>query len=108
MKSATISSAYAVQVFEPDPDAVYTIEAASHITRIPRHTIAVYCRHGLVTPVVDPERGGWFFDDSAIRTLRRIECLRREHGANLSAIGLIFDLLRRVEKLQQELRFLRV
>lgn len=97
----------ALQLFEPEPELVYTIEAASRITSIPKHTIAVYCRYNLVSPVVDPDRGGWFFDDEAIRRLRHIEHLRVEREANLKAISLIFDLMRQVEDLQRELRFLR-
>lgn len=108
MNATLTETPWELQVFEPDPEAAYTIETVSHITRIPRHTIAVYCRHHLVRPVVDPEHGGWFFDDEAIRTLQRIEQLRTTHGASLDAIGLIFGLMRQVEDLEQRLRFLRL
>ncbi len=98
----------AVQTFEPGPDVAYTIETVSRITQIPRHTIAVYCRHGLVSPVTDPKSGGWFFDDQAIRTLRQIEQLRAAHGANLEAIALIIGLMRHVQDLEKRLRILRL
>ena len=108
MNVAVTTTPFAVQVFEPGPEMAYTIETVSRITHIPRHTIAVYCRHRLVSPVVEPEHGGWFFDDEAIRRLRRIEHLRTVHGASLGAIGMIFRLIRQVEDLQERLRFLRL
>ena len=108
MNSTMTQTASAIEVFEPEPNVAYTIETVSRITQIPRHTIAVYCRHGLVTPVVEPEHGGWFFDDEGIRTLRRIEHLRESHGASLEAIGLIFGLMRQLEDLQERMRFLRL
>jgi DNA-binding transcriptional MerR regulator len=40
-----------------------------------RRTILVYCKHGLLTPVVDPVDNGYYFNDEAIRMLRRIEAL---------------------------------
>lgn len=97
-----------IEVFEPEPNVAYTIETVSRITQIPRHTIAVYCRHGLVAPAVDPEHDGWFFDQEGIRTLRRIEQLRESHAASLDAIALIFGLMRQVEDLQQRLRLVRL
>jgi DNA-binding transcriptional MerR regulator len=96
-----------VQMFEPDPSAAYTIETVSRITRIPRHTIAVYCRHRLVSPVVEPEIGGWFFDEQGIRTLRRIEQLRRTRDASLGAIEMIFALARQIEELEERLQLVR-
>ena len=98
----------ALQVFEPEADAAYSIEVVSRITHIPRRRIAVYCRHHLVSPVVEPDRSGWFFDEEGIRTLRQIEQLRTMHGASLPAIELIFDLMRQVENLQDQLRFVRL
>ena len=44
----------ALQLFEPDPQTVYTIEATAHFVDMPRRTILVYCKLGLVSPVVDP------------------------------------------------------
>jgi MerR family transcriptional regulator, heat shock protein HspR len=98
---------HALQVFEPDPQAVYTIEATAHMVDVPRHTILVYYKYGLVSPVVDPEHGGYFFNDEAIRLLRRIEYLRAVRGVNLDGIKMILDLTSEVERLRDEVRFLR-
>lgn len=94
----------ALQVLEPNPHAVYTIEVAAHLARVPRRLIVLYCKHGLVSPVSDPARG-WNFDNDAIRVLRQIEYLRLVYGLNLAAIKLVFGLMEEVERLRGELRF---
>ena len=96
----------ALQLFEPDARTVYTIEAASSLAQVPRRVIVVYFKHGLVSPVVDPMCGGWYFNDEAIRILRRIEYLRTACGINLVGIKLIMDLVKEVEQLRDEVRFI--
>ena len=96
-----------LQLFEPDARAVYTLEAAARLTQLPRRLIAVYFRHGLVSPVMDPACSGWYFNDEAIRILRRIEYLRTTCGLNMAGIKLIMDLAREVELLREELDFRR-
>jgi DNA-binding transcriptional MerR regulator len=110
MKTITDNSAdavHTVQLFEPDPGTAYTIEAVGHIAGVPRRVILVYCKHGLLAPVVDPEYGGFYFDDEAIRTLRRIEYLHNTCGINLEGIKMILHLINEVEWMRSELRFLR-
>jgi DNA-binding transcriptional MerR regulator len=94
------SSVSAVQLFEPDPDVVYTIEAAGQIAHTPRRTILIYCRHGLVSSVTNPAREGYYFDLDAIRTLRRIAFLRADCGVNFVGIKLILRLLNEMERVQ--------
>ena len=96
-----------LQLFEPDARAVYTLEAAASLTQLPRRLIAVYFRHGLVSPVMDPACSGWYFNDEAIRILRRIEYLRSVCGLNIVGIKLIMDLAREVDRLREELNFRR-
>jgi DNA-binding transcriptional MerR regulator len=108
MKLPPIASALtALELYEPDPDVLYPIDIAAAMARVPRRRIALYYRHGLVSPVLDPECGGWYFNDDAIRELRRIEHLRSTCGMDLRAIGLMLDLLKEVERLREEVRFLR-
>ena len=97
----------ALQLFEPDARAVYTLEVAARLTQLPRRLIAVYFKHGLVSPVMDPACSGWYFNDEAIRILRRIEYLRTACGLNMVGIKLIMDLAREVERLREELNFRR-
>jgi DNA-binding transcriptional MerR regulator len=101
------TSVMALQLFEPDARSVYTIETAAHLAQVPRRLIALYFKHGLVSPVMDPACGGWCFNDEAIRALRRIQYLRTDCGINLAGIKLIMDLMQEVEQLREEVRFLR-
>ena len=96
----------ALRIFEPDPDAVYSIEFTERLTQIPRRTIAVYVKHRLVSPLVE-QGGGMYFDEEAIRMLRRIEQLRISYGVNLPGIKMILRLLDELEQRQIELRFRR-
>ena len=98
---------HAIQLFEPDGDTVYTIEAAAHIAQVARRSILVYYKYGLVSPVVDPECGGYYFNDEAIRTLRRIQYLRTQCGVSLVGIKMILRLTNEVERLRAEARFFR-
>lgn len=97
----------AVELFEPAQNATYSIEEAARLTQVPRRLIAVYFRHGLVTPAANPEIGGWYFDNEGIRTLRQIERLQSSLGMNLMAVKLVLQLGHEVELLRREVRFLR-
>jgi MerR family transcriptional regulator/heat shock protein HspR len=97
----------AMQLFEPDPNAVYTLEVAERLARVPRRLIAIYHKHGLVSSITDPAENGFLFDDEGIRTLRRIEYLRSVCGVNFFGVKLIVALMREAEQLRREARFLR-
>jgi DNA-binding transcriptional MerR regulator len=96
----------ALQHFEPDTHAVYTIETAAQLAHLPRRTILIYCKHGLISPVIDPQCGGYYFNDEAIRNLRRIEYLRTVCGINLVGIKMILRLMNEAERLRAEMRSL--
>ncbi|SPE59958.1 MerR family transcriptional regulator (modular protein) [Verrucomicrobia bacterium] len=95
-----------LQLFEPDPDAIYTIEAAANLAQVGRHRILVYYKQGLVSPVVAPECGGYYFNDEGVRTLRRIDYLHTNRGINLEGTRMILQLQNEVERLRSEVRFL--
>jgi DNA-binding transcriptional MerR regulator len=95
-----------LQIFEPDPGTVYSIEITERLTQIPRRTIAIYVKHRLVSPVVE-QSGGMFFNEEAIRMLRRIEQLRTSYGVNLPGIKMIMRLVEELEQRQTESRFRR-
>ena len=97
----------AVQAFEPEPGQVYTVEAAAYLAGVSRRTLLLYCRSGVVRPQVDPRYGALLFDDTSIHAVRRAELLRTEQGLTLAGVSLIFELLRELEGLREELRFLR-
>lgn len=107
MKFSEENTNQAIQLFEPDPDAVYTLEVAERLARVPRRRIAVYYKHGVVSPVVDPACGGFYFNDEGIRMLRRIEHLYSVCGINLGGVKMIITLMNEAERLRTEARFLR-
>src|SRR5258707_5136784 len=83
------------------------IETVAEITRTSRHLIVVYCRHGLIQPIANPDEGGWIFDEEVIHRLRRIESLRTEFGMNLEGVRMFLELSNDLDELRNELRFWR-
>ena len=96
-----------IQIFDAQPGALYTLDAAAHLTGVSRRSILIYCKSGLVRPRLDEEYGAMSFDEQAIYNIRKIELLRGAHGVNLSGIKMIFELMEEVKRLQDEIRFLR-
>jgi DNA-binding transcriptional MerR regulator len=95
-----------IQLFEPLPDALYTIETTSRIVDVPRRTILVYCKHHLVSPATGTADHGYYFDGDAIHTLRRIETLRTVCNKDFAGIKIILDLTAALERLRRDIRLL--
>lgn len=100
-------SAGALELFQPQPDVFYNLEATAHLAGVSRRSILIYCRAGLVRPVVQPPYGVLEFTEEAIYTVRRIEHLRTVHGLDLVWLKTMADLVEEVERLRAELRFWR-
>ena len=101
------SPTFAIELFQPNPDVLYSLDAAAHLAGIPRRSILIYCRAGLVRPVFQPPYGVMAFTEEAIHTLREIERVRVVHGIGVAWIKTLFELLDEVERLRAEVRFLR-
>jgi DNA-binding transcriptional MerR regulator len=99
------SSSEGLQVNEPSPGVVYSLDAVVHLTGVSRRSILVYCKSGLVRSGGDPQQGEFSFDDEAIYRIRRVEHLRLVHGVNLAGIRMIFDLMNELQRLENEMRF---
>ena len=97
----------AIQLFEPDPNTIYTLELAERFTRVPRRLIAIYYKHGLVSTIADPIECGFLFNEKGIRALRRVEYLRSACGINLAGLKMIVALINETERLRRQSRFLR-
>ena len=97
----------ALELFQPKPNVFYSLDATAHLAGVPRRSILIYCRAGLVRPVVQPPYGVMEFTEEAIYTVRRIERLRTFQGIDLAVLKTMFDLLNEVERLRAEVRFLR-
>lgn len=106
LRPITKASSHEIELFEPPPDAVYTIEATSYLVDVPRHTIMVYCKHRLLSPVISARDTGYSFDREGIRALRRIQALRTICGDDLAGIRIILELTTALEQLRSEVRSL--
>lgn len=95
-----------LQLFQPSPDTLYTLDVTARLTNMSRHGIIVCAKRGLISSYRD-EMGAYYFNDNAIRVLRSIQHLHIVCGFNLSGIKMVLDLLKEVESLQAEIRFLR-
>lgn len=96
-----------LQLFEPSPDAIYTIEAAARMANVPRHTILVYCKYKLLQRAEGTSPHGYYFSGDAIRTLRRIEALRSICGENFAGIRIILELTAALEQMRSEIASLK-
>jgi hypothetical protein len=96
-----------VEVFQPEPNTLYNLDAAAHLAGIPRRSLLIYCRAGLVRPVFQPPYGVMGFTEEAIYKVRRIEYLRAGHRNDMAWLNSFFHLFNEVERLRAELCFLR-
>ena len=94
--------ARALQLFDPPDDTVYSIEAAAKLAGIPPRSILIYCKHRLLSPLIDAGVEGYSFDGDGIRSLRRIEALRTVCGDDFAGIRIILDLTKELERLQAD------
>ena len=106
-RDAIIPPHMPLEVFQPKPDVLYSLDRAAQIAGVPRRSILMYCRAGFVKSVSQPPYGVMVFTEEAIHTVRRIEHVRALHGIDLALIKTMFDLIDEVEHLRSELRFLR-
>ena len=89
----------------PDDGQLYSIEMVEQITHLERERIVLYQHYGLVRAF--PEAGALRFDEAAILRLRRLAFLLNEYELNEAGLRHFADLLDEVERLRDEVRFLR-
>jgi DNA-binding transcriptional MerR regulator len=87
--------------------AAYTLDAAANMAGIHPDMLRYYCQLGLLGekfqhPAEEPR-----FDDNTLYELGWIEYYRNHHGVNRQALTVIFELRRDLQRLQDEVRFLR-
>ena len=102
-----IPSPCALDLFQPNPNVLYSLDATAHLARVSRRSILIYCRAGLVRPVFQPPYGVMVFTEETIFAVRRIEDVRAAHGIGVAWIKSMFDLVDEVERLRAEVRFFR-
>ena len=97
----------ALELFEPAPNLLYSLDATAHLSSVSRRAILIYCRAGLLRPVIQPPYGVMEFTEEAIYTIRRIEEVRAVYNIDVSWIKAMFDLHDEVDRLRVEVRFYR-
>jgi hypothetical protein len=102
-----IPSPRALDLFQPNPNVLYSLDATAHLARVSRRSILIDCRAGVVRPVFQPPYGVMVFTEEMIYTVRRIEDVRAAHGIGVAWIKSMFDLVDEVERLRAEVRFFR-
>ena len=89
----------------PEDSQLYSIETVEQITHLERERIVLYQHYGLVRAV--PEGDALRFDDAALLRLRRLAFLLSEYQLNEAGLRHFASLLDEVERLRDEVRFLR-
>jgi len=109
MNSPESSESYRLLlVAEPDPGPPrHSLETAAALCGIHPEMLRYYCRLGLLGEARARPGAALEFDDDALYELTQFERYRRHHGVDRQTMRLICALRREVERLQDEVRFLR-
>ena len=75
-----------MNMLEPDPYHLLSLEVVVRMTGCPRRKIVFYCRKGIIRPVKS-DHEEWHFDLESILRLRHIESLRHKHRMNWAALA---------------------
>jgi len=85
----------------------YTLAMAAQLAAVHPDLLRHYCRIGLLGPAHTSPEPAPVFDDNSLYAVRRIQHFRQDHGVSLHALRLVCGLLREIEQLRGEVRFLR-
>ncbi len=96
-----------IELYQPNPNARYSLDATAHISGLSRRSILLFCKAGLVHPEFQSPFGIMEFTEETIYLIRKVETLRISHGLDLSSLKIIFDLIAEVNRLKTEVKFLR-
>jgi DNA-binding transcriptional MerR regulator len=82
-----------------------TLEELSRLVDLHPEMVVRLVELGLVDPEVsEPE---WLFEDTVVPRVWKIRRLHRDLGINWAGIGVVLDLLERIEGLEREIAWLR-
>jgi len=85
----------------------YSLETAARLAGVHPEMLRHYCQLGLFGEALSQPEAELIFDDNALYELRRFEHYRQQHGVSRKTLRLLCGLWREVDRLQNELRFLR-
>ena len=91
-------------VIEPKLDVTYTLDVVAQLTGVTSQTILLYHEQGLVPAVKTSAADEYYFDDDALRAIRRLEHLRTELELKEPALKLMVNLLAEIERLREAVR----
>jgi MerR family transcriptional regulator/heat shock protein HspR len=83
-----------------------SIEAVVRLTQVSADSIRRWCECGLIEPEEGREAEPAFFTRHLFM-IRRLERMRENYGVNDAGLRRLVELLDEVERLREELRFLR-
>ncbi|MEO7414957.1 MAG: chaperone modulator CbpM [Opitutaceae bacterium] len=98
------SNADDLPLIEPSLDATYTIDVVAELTGVSSQTVLFYHEQGLVPTLGAGPPGERYFDDEALRVIRKLEHLRSELQLKEPALKLMVTLLSEIEQLRNEAR----
>jgi DNA-binding transcriptional MerR regulator len=91
-------------LIEADLEATYTLEVVARISGVSPETILLYREQGFIASVRSENPDTYYFDNEALRAIRRLEHLRTELKLNETALKLMLNLLTELERLRDETR----
>jgi len=100
-------SSLALELFQPAPNSLYSLDSAAHLAGVSRRSLLIYCRAGFINPVFQPPYGVMGFSEEAIYAVRQIEHLRAIHRNDTAWLGVFWELVNEVKRLRAEVCFLR-
>ncbi|MDY6856045.1 MAG: chaperone modulator CbpM [Thermodesulfobacteriota bacterium] len=83
-------------------EKLFGIEEIAQKANMSESSIRRYIRMGLITPI-KKEKGSYLLRETTLFRIEKIQRLRRDLGVNLSGIGIILDLLERIEDMDRQL-----
>jgi len=90
---------------EPDGHSLVRMRYLARQCNVHPEMINRFVRLGLIDPAEGPGQDGeWLFTRETIGMIRKILRLRNELGINFAGIGVVLDLLSRLEELETRLR----
>ncbi|HWN95288.1 MAG TPA: chaperone modulator CbpM [Methylomirabilota bacterium] len=92
-----------LRIISPSNQAPYTLEELARLGGVSPALVQRYLDEGLLEAIAGNVRTSWFFDDSTLFELRKIQRLRRELGVNIAGVGVIRELQRQIDELKSEL-----
>ena len=89
-----------------DAPVLFSLNMAAGLAGVHPERLMYYCRAGLIDVLYGLAEGEFFFEESALDEIRRIEHYRRHLGVGRRALPLVGELRRQAEPQHIELRFL--